>query len=257
MRVRILGAHNCESASTRLATLLIDGVLALDAASLTASLTFEEQSRLKAVLLSHSHFDHARDVPTLGMNAYLGGYSFSLYATVPVLEMLSASLLTGQIYPDFTKKPSEDKPAIRLVTLEPFQEAEVAGYKVLAVPVSHSVPAAGFVVTSADGRSLFYTSDTGPGWATLVKDLHLDLIITELTSSDRFEAGMLRVGHLTPRVLKAELLSFRRLSGYLPAVVLVHMSPLIEGEIANEVAQVAREIDASITLGSEGMKMEV
>lgn len=257
MRVRILGAHNCESARTRLATLLIDDVLAMDAASLTASLTFEEQSRLKAVLLSHSHFDHARDVPTLGMNAYLGGYSLSLYATAPVLEMLSSSLLSGQTYPDFRRLPSAEKPTIRTIALEPFQETEVAGYRVLAVPIAHSVPAAGYVVTSVDGRSLFYTSDTGPGWATLVKAMRLDLIITELTSSDRFEAGMLRVGHQTPRMLKAELLSFRRLSGYLPPVVLVHMSPLIEGEIANEVAQVAREIDASITLGSEGLEMDV
>lgn len=257
MRVRILGAHNCESARTRLASLLIDDVLALDAASVSASLTFEEQSRLKAVLLSHSHFDHARDVATLGMNAYLGGYSFSIYSTAPVLEMLSASLLSGQIYPDFTKKPSEEKPAVRLVTLEPFQEAEVADYRVLAVPIGHSVPAAGYVVTSAEGRSLLYTSDTGPGWAAPLKNLRLDLIITELTSSDRFEAGMLKVGHLTPRVLKEELLSFRRLSGYLPPVLLVHMSPLIEDEIAGEVAEVARDIEASITLGREGMELDL
>lgn len=257
MQVRILGAHNCESARTRLVSLLIDEVLALDAASLTASLTFEAQRRLQAVLLSHGHFDHARDVPTLGMNAYLGRYSLSLYATAPVLELLASSLLGGQIYPDFTRLPSAEKPAIRLIHLEPFQETDVAGYRVRALPMNHSLPAAGYLLTSPDGRSLLYTSDTGPGWAALGRELRPDLIITELTSSDRFEAGMLRVGHLTPRLLKAELLGFRQLGGYLPPVVLVHMSPLIEAEIAQEVAGVAREIGASISLGSEGMVLDL
>ncbi len=255
--MRILGAHNCESARTRLASLLVDEVLALDAASLTATLTFEAQKNLKAVLLSHGHFDHARDVATLGMNAYLGGYSLNLYAIAPVLEIVGSSLLSGQIYPDFTKKPSTEQPAIRVIPLEPFKEVDVAGYRVLALPMNHSLPATGYMLTSPAGKSLLYTSDTGPGWGNLGKELHPDLIITELTSSNRFETGMLRVGHLVPRLLREELLSFRQLSGYLPPVVLVHMSPLIEAEIAQEVAQVAREIEASITLGSEDMALDI
>ena len=73
MHVRILGAHNIETASTRLTALLVDGRLALDAGALTSTLTLAEQDEIRAVLLTHHHFDHARDLVTLGMNAGIRG----------------------------------------------------------------------------------------------------------------------------------------------------------------------------------------
>jgi len=70
MKVQILGAHNLESANTRLVSLLVDDVLALDAGSLTSSLSFEAQAGGKAILLTHHHFDHMRDIATIGLNGY-------------------------------------------------------------------------------------------------------------------------------------------------------------------------------------------
>ncbi|MCK4363017.1 MAG: lactamase, partial [Dehalococcoidia bacterium] len=61
--------------------------------------------------------------------------------------------------------------------------------------------------------------------------------------------------HLTPRLLKQELLDFKRVKGYLPPIVTVHMSPHVEGDIKEEVAQVAKELAANITPGYEGMKV--
>ena len=43
MRVRVLGAHQLETRDTRLTSFLIDGVLAVDAGSITSGLTLEEQ----------------------------------------------------------------------------------------------------------------------------------------------------------------------------------------------------------------------
>ena len=62
MEIRILGAHNVESANTRLTSLLVDGVLAVDAGALTSSLTFAEQEKVSSILLTHCHYDHVRDV---------------------------------------------------------------------------------------------------------------------------------------------------------------------------------------------------
>ena len=67
MEVRVLGAHKLESLETRHTCFLIDDVLGLDAGSLASSLSLEEQTRIKAVLLTHQHFDHIRDIPTLGL----------------------------------------------------------------------------------------------------------------------------------------------------------------------------------------------
>lgn len=63
MRIRFLGAHNTETLTTRLSGLLVDQALALDAGSLTASLTLSQQLSLKGVLLTHQHYDHIRDIP--------------------------------------------------------------------------------------------------------------------------------------------------------------------------------------------------
>ncbi len=79
MLLRILGAHNMESIDTRMECHLIDGVLALDAGSLARSLSFEEQRGIRAILLSHRHFDHLRDLLPLGITLLHTGLSVDLY----------------------------------------------------------------------------------------------------------------------------------------------------------------------------------
>ena len=68
MRVRVLGAHQLETRDTRLTSFLVDGVLAVDAGSLTSGLTLEEQESVEAILITHQHFDHCRDLLTFGLN---------------------------------------------------------------------------------------------------------------------------------------------------------------------------------------------
>jgi ribonuclease BN (tRNA processing enzyme) len=63
MRVKILGAHQAESRDHHFTSILIDDRMAIDAGGLTSTLTFEEQPRLEAVLITHRHFDHVKDLP--------------------------------------------------------------------------------------------------------------------------------------------------------------------------------------------------
>jgi hypothetical protein len=62
---------------------------------------------------------------------------------------------------------------------------------------------------------------------------------------------------MTPALLKPELVDFRQQKGYLPPIILVHMAPLLENEIREEAAELARELDAKIELGYEGLEVEV
>jgi len=52
VKIKVLGAHNAESKHTRLTSLLIDDILAVDAGNLTSDLSFSEQGKIKAILLS-------------------------------------------------------------------------------------------------------------------------------------------------------------------------------------------------------------
>ncbi len=253
MQIRILGAHAIEAGGARSAAILVDEVLALDAGSLCASLSLSQQQRLKAILLTHYHYDHVRDIPFVGMNlAHMG--TVSICSTSTVFDTLSAHLFDDVMYPDFRRWP-ESQPALRLVTIEPHSPFEMDGYSVLAVPVPHSVPCVGFQLTSPQGKRLFYTSDTGAGLSECWRHVSPDLLITELTLPQKMEEWAKRSGHLTPQLLKAELLDFRRMKGYIPPTVLVHMNPLLENDIAAEIAGVARDLGVSITPAEEGMEV--
>ena len=109
MKILILGAHNIESDKTGCTSFLIDDVLALDAGALTSGLSLAEQRRLQAVLLTHHHYDHIRDIPALGMNFYLFEKTITLYSTPPVYEALTAHLLNNVLYPNFIERPRKNR----------------------------------------------------------------------------------------------------------------------------------------------------
>jgi ribonuclease BN (tRNA processing enzyme) len=254
MKIRFLGVHNTESQTTRLLSIVIDGRLALDAGGLTGSLTFDEQLGLKAVLLTHSHYDHIRDIPLLAMNFYLRESGVDVYATDSVREVLETYLLNGQLYPRFLETPPE-KPALRFNPVAPYQEMAIEDYSVIAVPTNHAVPTIGYQLTSKAGKSLFYTGDTGPGLAECWRHISPELLIIEITASSKYSDFGRKSKHLTPDLLRAELLSFREINGYLPRVLTVHMNPSLEKEIAVEIAALAAELGCSIELAGEGQEI--
>jgi len=256
MRLRFLGAHNCESVTTRYMSLLVDGVLALDAGGLTSALTFEEQTALKGLLLTHQHYDHVRDVPALGMNLYLMERRLTLYASAETRDTVAAHLLDGELYPDFLRRP-EAAPTLAFETVTSGRSLEIAGYRVTPFAVPHSVPALAYLVADPGGGSLLYTGDCGPGLRDIWAQAAPDLLVIEVTASNRFGFIGDEGRHPTPALLKAELLSFNQVRGYFPGVVTVHSSPLIEAEIVAELAQVAAEIGADITPAYEGLEITV
>jgi ribonuclease BN (tRNA processing enzyme) len=123
--------------------------------------------------------------------------------------------------------------------------------------MKHSVPSVGYQITTPQGKKLFYSGDTGSGLAEVWQHISPDLMVIEVTAADGFLKSAKETSHLTPGLLKQELLSFRKLKGYLPKVVTVHMFPqtpekeLIEAELK----AVAVELEADITAGFEGMQV--
>ncbi len=256
MLIQILGAHNLESRDTKYVSLLIDGVLAIEAGALTSSLSQRAQQKLKAVLITHQHYDHIRDIPALGMNFWLHRNHLEICTTQPVYDALATHLMNEKLYPDFAERPPE-KPTFRFRVIKPSTTEQIDGYSVLAVPMNHSVPAVGYQVTSADGKAMFYTSDTGPGLADCWRQVTPQLIITELTAPNKYKEFAHSSGHLTPALLQLELENFRKLKGYLPQVVLVHMNPMLEKQIEAEIREVAKSLNTTIQLGREGMQIQL
>jgi ribonuclease BN (tRNA processing enzyme) len=254
--VRFLGTHNAESRDTRLVSLLIDGVLAVDAGSLASELTFAEQSKIKAILLSHGHYDHIRAVPAFAFNN--SDHTTRVFGSPETLEILSSHLIDGVVYPQFTSKDSFlERATIKLVPLEPFKLLDVAGYRVRAVPVQHPLDGLGLEITSGDGKTLFYTGDTGAGLSAVWDKVSPQMLIVDLTWPNSLADAAGDAGHLCPQMLQEELAEFRRVKGYLPKVCAIHMSPQHESEIEREVRQVSKLLETPIHIPREGEELIV
>jgi ribonuclease BN (tRNA processing enzyme) len=244
-----------ETADARLSSLVIDEVLALDAGGLSSGLSSQDQQKLKAILLTHYHYDHIRDIPAIGMNFSVWG-TIEIYSTPPVFEALSSHLVNGKLYPNFLEWPTE-RPAIKFIAIEPHRPIQIGEYNVLALPVSHSVPTVGYQVASPDGKKVFYTGDTGVGLSACWEHVSPDLLVTEVSMPQMLEERAREIGHLTPQLLRSELQQFLKLKGYLPPIIIIHINPYLEKETERELAEVAQGLEATITLGREGMRIHL
>jgi len=240
-----------------MASVLIDSVLALDAGGLTSSLSLSEQEKVRVVLLTHHHFDHSRDLVTLGANGYHFQAQVEIFGLSDTLEILNDCLLDGKMYADFSKWPSTDRPFLNLKVIKPLKQRNIEGYEVLPVPVQHSVPAVGFLVRSKEGKSLFYTGDTGPGLDECWERISPQLLIIEVSGPNKTQDFLKSVGHLSPELLMEELARFRRIKGYLPRVIVNHVPPAFQKEIRDEIKKVARELKTNIDISHEDMKVNI
>jgi phosphoribosyl 1,2-cyclic phosphodiesterase len=256
VEVQILGAHLAEVKGARLTSILVDGVLAVDAGGLTSALSLPEQKRIETVLLTHHHFDHTRDLVTLAANAgYYWRKQLTVCAPRYTLDIVAGGLLDGKLYTNFFEYPSKEKPTVILEAIEPYDRKAIGRYDVLAVPVKHSAPTVGYQITYPNGKSLFYTGDTTAGISDCWQHISPQLLITEVAGPNEYEDWLKKAGHLCPRLLKEEITQFRRLKGDIPRIIVIHIGNPYEQEIKEEVAQVARELEADISLGYEGMRV--
>ena len=257
MKIRFLGAHNTETRDTRLSGLLTDGVLALDAGSLASGLTLSEQLNIKAVLVTHQHYDHVKDLPLLGMNHFLNHSSFDVYCLAETGDVISQYLMDGNLYSEFLKKNGKGKAVIELHIVRPYMQTQIEGYSVTPVPVSHGVPAVGYLVSATGGKSFFYTGDTGRGLSDCFERISSNLLIIEVTSPNEYIDFCREKGHLCPALLKEELLRHRKILGYIPDVVTVHMNYTLETDIREELREVSEELGISISMAFEGKELEI
>ena len=256
MDIRILGAHNCESQTTSCVCFLVDDTLAIDAGGLTSNLTINEQQKIVAILLTHKHYDHIRDIPGIALNMALRNLSIEVYSTVEVCDVIETHLLNGKVYPKFQEMP-DTEPTVRLNVINPYEPQMVDGHEILAVPVNHLETTVGYQVSDKENKTIFYTADTGPALAECWQHVSPQLLIIDVTQPNLNEDFARKTGHLTPDLLEQELVIFREQKGYLPQVVAVHMDTVLEPKIKEEIAVVADNLGIPIAIAYEGMRIRI
>lgn len=252
MKIRVLGAHNLETPHTKHTCFLIDDILAVDAGSIMSSLESGEKDQLRAILLTHRHFDHVRDLPSLGLQTMENGVTIDLHGLPNTLDAVSSHLMDGLLYPDFTVRPTRESPKYRINPISPNRPFNSCDMEILPVFVPHGAPAVGYIIQKAFATVAF-TGDTGGGLMPfLSRKPPIQLIFVEVTFSNDGEDLARASGHLTPSILNEELSVARNRGLPLPRIVAVHRDPRHEEAAIRQLADISKELSVTITPANAG-----
>lgn len=254
MEVRLLGAHQGQSKDIGFMSMLVDSKLAIDAGGLTTALSLEEQEGIEAILITHRHYDHIKDLVGLAHNNWQVR-SLHIYCIDDVRSALQAHIFNDVLWPTMSVQMGSYYP-ITWHRVEPGVAFEVLGYTVTPIEVSHTVPTVGYFVEQG-GSSFLYAADTrgdgNPAWA----EVRPDLLIAETTMENANESLAYTFGHMTPFSLGRELRAFHARQGYYPRTICVHINPHQEAQVVRELAELAQELGADVAQGLEGMRLEI
>jgi len=234
MNIRVLGSYGSRTPGHHTSSLLINGRLLLDAGTVTAALSIEEQRSIDDVLLTHAHLDHTVDLAFLVDNVLtLRSEPLRLWAPAPVLETLRRHLFNDAIWPDFTRLPTPQAPALRLLPLAEEGATPVAGLQVRWKRTTHPVCAVGYCLSEGE-TSLLHSGDTGITealWQMARGCPQLRMAFVETSFPNRLADLATASGHLTPAMLQGEL---RKLGRDNLPVKVFHIKPQFFDEIVAE-----------------------
>jgi ribonuclease BN (tRNA processing enzyme) len=199
-------------------------------------------SLVDAIFISHRHPDHCTD-----LFAAYHAWTFvpeprrdiPVYANSDVLEHVAA--LIG--------KPVEDAfaPTFDLRELSDGDHVVEGDLEFTAVSMSHSVPALGSRWVG-NGRTLFFTGDTGPGdWSDSIDGAHV-LMSEAALQGEREDDGF--DGHLTA----AEAGEIARAAG-VDRLVLTHIPPYLDKSVS--VSEAEATFGKAVSLAMPGVRVDV
>ena len=233
MKIRVLGCAGALAAGYRTTSFLLDDDVLIDAGSGVAELTVDAMVQVDHILVTHSHLDHVLAIGLLAdtvqrRRAQAGRPPVRVHALPETLEALRAHVFNGVIWPDFTRLPTRERPALTFHEFAVGERLDLGrGRQVEVLSAAHTVPAVGFAVDGGESGHWVFTGDTGPNpalWQRLAEIRVAHLIIECAFGDD--ECGLAGISkHLCPTTLREEL---AKLNGAID----VHITHIKPGERA-------------------------
>ena len=251
MKLRVLGCYGGVTQDHKVTGFLINDHVLIDAGSVSASLSLDEQRRIDAAIISHSHLDHCAGLVFLTDNIFADAKApLRIIATAETAQAIQTHLLNGTMWPDFTVIRRTGSSVVTLEMLEPEKPKTVNDLIVTPFSVEHTVETVGFVVS--DGTvAVIYSADTcdlGPVIRQAEKIDNLKLAILEASFPNALRELARTTGHLVPEQL-APLVA--TLGANVP-IRLFHMKPRYIEQIARDAAS----LPGDVALLSQGEVIE-
>ncbi|MEW6570398.1 MAG: 3',5'-cyclic-nucleotide phosphodiesterase [Nitrospirota bacterium] len=235
MKIKVLGCSGAKMPGHNVPGFLLDEDILFDAGSLTGVLDEKAQFKIKHIFITHAHLDHIRGIPFFADNIIVGNmqHRVNIFSISPVLRTIKKHLFNSSIWPDFTILPYPDDAILNLIKLKPGEPKEVNSYSVTPFEVNHTVPAVGYLVEDRKNKRFFYTGDTGPLKDTWKKiwDRQIHCLIIDVSFPDSMEEMAIKSGHLTPQLLKQELLKMHHMP---ERICITHQKPQFSKNIKND-----------------------
>jgi cAMP phosphodiesterase len=222
------------SLEQRLTCFLIDDSVAIDAGSLAISTTDQQRRSVRDIIVTHPHIDHVASLPIFIDDLFSSLQEpVRVYATPEVINILERDLFNWSLYPRFSELKNMHGSVLEYVPVEIGKEFKVAHLKVRAIPVTHSVPTIGLIVS--DGTStVAFSSDTAKTdefWHAVNSVDRVSAIFIEASFPNSMTELATLSFHLTPNSLKEELSKLERQD---VDVLAVHLKPSFRAEVVKE-----------------------
>jgi len=215
LRIRLLPSKVGDAAPQLLTTFLIDDQVAIDGGSIALSLGPDLMSRVRDVVVTHSHSDHTAMLPIFIAEAYTSLTSpVVIHATAEVISDLRNHIFNDHIWPDFEKIHLIHKaePSLRFETIEPRGQFSIGNLAIRPVPVNHTVPCMGLILEDRAAAVLF-TSDTyitDEIWERARQTKNLKAVFVDVSYPNELEKLAAASKHLTPQSLAQDLKKLKR-----------------------------------------------
>lgn len=236
MKVTVLGASGGIGGPARTTSLLLDDDILIDAGTGVGELSLAAMMKVDHVFLTHSHLDHLACLPFMMDSVGMArGKPVTVHAQEVTLKGLQSHLFNNVLWPDFAKVPTPELPFMRYETLPVGGERSMGARRLRSVPMNHTVPAVGYLLSGPNG-SLAFSGDTTTSdefWRVLNACDNLKHVIVETSFLDKDEPLARISKHLCPKLVVDEL---KKLNPG-PQVHITHLMPGAEDEIMAEITR--------------------
>ncbi len=234
--IKILGTQGSRSCDELTTCIQITKHTLIDAGNIVQSLGGNESS-VNNIFLTHSHLDHVIDGAFILDNFFSTRTdSLRIYGLPQTIEAVKKHIFNNTIWPDFTKitLPTSGKTSLIFEEIEAGKIYEVEdGITLEPIMANHTVPCCGYVIRKGESGVLF-SGDTYKNpqmWEYIDENPSIKAVIVDVSFPNHLCDLAKASKHLTPNILKEELLGLKRKD---LIVYANHLKPFYAKETINE-----------------------